>query len=133
MAAWKYKLNFSHSALFHMKTRVFLKFFVRACRTQKSSNCCIKAFRNSPRGGGNSVKVWVKTASSEAKYCFLRLLDLHVLLWFCEISVFCLSGFLSTWLSTASSKIHIFYYFFFDFLQWQEIYKNQGPYLLKKA
>ena len=30
-APWKYKLNFSCSTLFHMKTRVFLKYFVRAC------------------------------------------------------------------------------------------------------
>ena len=50
---------------------------------------------------------------------------------FYELSVFCLSGYLSAWLSTASSEIYILH--FFDFLQWLEIYKNQGPYLLKKA
>ena len=50
---------------------------------------------------------------------------------FCELSVFCLSGYLSAWLSTASSKIYVLH--FFDFLQWLEIYKNQGLYLLKKA
>ena len=69
-------------------------------------------------GGGNSDRVWVKTASS----WFIG---------FCEKSVFCLSGYLPVWLSTALSKISILH--FFDFLQWLEIYKNQGAYLLKKV
>ena len=33
----KQKLNFSRSALFHMKTRVFLKYFVRGCRSKHNS------------------------------------------------------------------------------------------------
>ena len=61
----------------------------------------------------------------------LGLFDLHVVWWFCEVSGFCLSGYLSTWLSTASSKMYIFH--FFDFLLWLQIYKNQGPYHLKKT
>ena len=51
--------------------------------------------------------------------------------WFCEVSVFCLSCYLSAWWTTASSTIYILH--FFDFLQWLEININQGPYLLKKA
>ena len=31
---WKQKLNFSRSALFQMKTRVFLKYFVRSCSSR---------------------------------------------------------------------------------------------------
>ena len=30
--SWKMKLNFSRSALFHMKTKVSLKYFVTGCR-----------------------------------------------------------------------------------------------------
>ena len=51
-------MNFSHSALFHIKTRVFLKYFVRACRflirshflsiqnnmTIKQKNLCFSIF-----------------------------------------------------------------------------------------
>ena len=76
-------------------------------------------------GGGNSSKVWVKTASSETIIVFL-------VCWtsiYCDGSVkylfFCLSGYLSAWLSIASSEIYILH--FFGILQLLEIYKNQGP------
>ena len=40
------------------------------------------------RERGNSAKVWVKTASSETIIVFFVFLDLHVVWWFCEVSVF---------------------------------------------
>ena len=43
----KQKLNFSCSALFHMKTRVSLKYFVNDCGFFKKENkraCCILIF-----------------------------------------------------------------------------------------
>ena len=43
----------------------------------------------------------------------LGLFDMPAVWWFSETSVFCLSGHLSA--------------------LWSEIYKNQGPYLLRKA
>ena len=36
---WKEKLNFSHSALFHMKTRNCLKYFVRGCSSSHIKRC----------------------------------------------------------------------------------------------
>ena len=44
-------------------------------------------------------------------HCLLGLLVLHIVWWFCEVSVFCLSGYLSGWLPTASSKIYILHLF----------------------
>ena len=63
------------------------------------------------RGGGKFAKFWVKTACFRNKDCLLDLLDLHVVWWLCEIFVFSLFGYLSIWLSTASSKIYILYFF----------------------
>ena len=34
-------MDFYHSALFHMKTRVFLKYFLRRCRSQIEIELCI--------------------------------------------------------------------------------------------
>ena len=39
-------------------------------------------------GKDNSAKVCVKTASSETIIVFFVFLDLHVVWWFCEVSVF---------------------------------------------
>ena len=85
------------------------------------------------RGGGNSSEVWVRTASFRNNHCLLGLFDLSVVWWFCEMSVFCWSGHLSAWLF-GCKMFHAkdIYYIFSTFCMWLEIYKNQGPYLLKK-
>ena len=59
-------------------------------------------------------------------YCLLGLLHMPVVLWFCEMSFLSVwsSLCLAVWLWTALPEI--------NFCKWLEIYKNQGPYLLKK-
>ena len=99
-------------------------------RTQKSSNCCIKTFRKSPknRGGGNSAKVWVKKASSETIIVFLVYWTrMHccgsVKYLFFVCLVISLPG---------CQQLHLKYVSCI-FLQWLEIHKNQGSDLLKKT
>ena len=52
------------------------------------------------RGGGNSTKFGSNQPIQKESLS-------SWFIGFCEVSVFCLSGYLSAWLSTASSKLYI--------------------------
>ena len=79
--------------------------------------------------------LWFRTLTqnSKKKFMLLGLLDRPLVWFFAKMSASCLSGHLSARLSPDICINFFFFFFLWTFCMWPEIYKNQGPYLLKKA